>query len=119
VQAICQRVAIMDHGHILRNGPLGDLLRDAHARTDVRVAHWDATAAPEFAELVEVIAASNGDAQLRLRTDPSDAESDLSDRLARLLDALHARRIPVKAIETREANLEQLFLDLTGRRLRD
>jgi ABC-2 type transport system ATP-binding protein len=119
VQAICQRVAIMDHGHILRNGPLGDLLQGAHARTDVRVAHWDAAAASEFAELVEVIAASNGVAQLRLRTDPSDAEADLSDRLARLLDGLHARRIAVKAVETSEANLEQLFLDLTGRRLRD
>ena len=59
VQAICDRVAIMDHGHILRNGPLGDLLQGAHARTDVRVAHWDSAAASEFAELAEVIADKN------------------------------------------------------------
>jgi linearmycin/streptolysin S transport system ATP-binding protein len=119
VQAISQRVAIMDHGHILVNDTLEDLLRATHAGTDVRVAQWNSDVGADLQDLVEVVAANNGDAQLRLRVAAGGSERDLTQSLTRLFDSLQQRRVVVRSVETHEANLEQLFLDLTGRQLRD
>ncbi len=119
VQAISHRVAIMDCGRILVNDCLQDLLGTARARTDLRVSPWSSDASAQLQDLVEVVGATNGDAHLRLRAAPGDSRLDPARRLARLLDRLESQRIVVRSIETREANLEQLFLDLTGRQLRD
>ena len=43
----------------------------------------------------------------------------VTGRLAKVLDALVAAKLEVLSIETREHNLERLFLELTGRKLRD
>lgn len=119
VQAISHRVAIMDHGNILVNDPLEDLLRTTRGATDVCVSQWNGDAGTELQDLVEVVTASNGDAQLRLRAPAGDSEQDLTQSLTRLFDSLQQRHVVVRSVETHEADLEQLFLDLTGRQLRD
>jgi hypothetical protein len=44
---------------------------------------------------------------------------EIGDRLTRVLDLLRDSGIRVRTVNTREANLERLFLKLTGRQLRD
>jgi ABC-2 type transport system ATP-binding protein len=119
VQSISHRVAIMDHGKILVNDRLEELLRTARERTEIRVSRWTSRAAADLRDAVEIVAATNGDAQLRLRAAPAEPDTDIGHRLSHLLECLHKQHVVVRSVETREANLEQLFLDLTGRQLRD
>jgi ABC-2 type transport system ATP-binding protein len=83
VQAICDRVAIIDAGRVLASGALSELLRD-----------------------------DSGTVTLRLRV-PRPAA------LEQALEAARAAGCEPLAVEQGSRNLEQLFMQLTSRSLRD
>jgi ABC-2 type transport system ATP-binding protein len=111
VQAICDRVAILDRGEVLVSGLLSDILEDGSGLLTLRLR----------APLPEALAADwrvryalrdEGDARYQLR---------ISDSLGitRALDAARAAGCEPLAIAYGERNLEQLFMQLTRRSLRD
>jgi ABC-2 type transport system ATP-binding protein len=111
VQALCERVAIIDHGRVLAAGTLGDLLHDADAALSVRLPH----ALP--AALAESLAARHPGLQLdagelRLPALPPAA-------LPGLLTELAASGCAADAVSYGQQNLETLFMRLTRRSLRD
>jgi ABC-2 type transport system ATP-binding protein len=97
VQAICDRVAIIDHGELLVSGLLSEILEDGSGLLTLRLR------APLPDE---------GDARYELR---------ISDTLGitQALDAVRAAGCEPLAIAYGERNLEQLFMQLTRRSLRD
>ncbi len=69
--------------------------------------------------IAEVSQDPEGGLTLFIAEDDSSVQGAETKKLRRLLDLLDNSGIPLTAIETRKATLEKLFLQLTGRSLRD
>ncbi len=107
VEAICQRVAIVDQGKVLAEGALDDLLR-----CDESVAEL-ALGVDMPAELARRYqATAQGALSYRLELPNASA-------LPRLLDELDTAGCPLHRLNVGRQNLEQLFMRLTRRSLRD
>lgn len=119
VQSICRSAAILDHGKMLANDSINGLLDRVGSRIEIVLSRR----APE------VVSKLNGHARyvddqaaprLLLESQkPTDDAQSIAVRLAHTLELLVSLGVPVRSVETQSANLERLFLDLTGRGLRD
>ncbi len=107
VEAICANVAIIDQGQVLAAGALADLLRSPEPVLDITLEQ----AMPENMA-TRYAAKLNGAQKYRLIL-PSTAT------LPRLLDELAAVSCSVREINFGQHNLEQVFMRLTNRSLRD
>lgn len=139
VEALCNRIAIVDHGRVIANGTLPelrDLIGDEdHIRIAVGAAA-EATGADEAADAdvpdeplpasPEVLAALEA---VRGLPGVSRAEAvggslellspDAAGALGRIVEAIAGVGTPLRSIEIVEPDLESVFLHLTGRGLRD
>ena len=114
VQSICQRVAIIDHGRVLAYDSISNLLTGLAA--DLILYVDDATRAASVVDgLARIGAGSDGQPTLIL---PGDGP-DIGERLRTVLERMKNADVHVQRVETQQTNLERLFLDLTGSRLRD
>ena len=108
VEALCDRVAIMDHGAIAALGTIAELI-EQHAGKGVELeVAGDAEAAARAAEPHATVTVSGA----VLRVVPTSG-------LAPVLAAIEGIGVKIARIESRQANLETAFLALTGRALRD
>jgi ABC-2 type transport system ATP-binding protein len=113
VQALCARVAIIDHGRVLAYEAVDTLLAGLSADLHVvvsGVAQWD-----DWKPWANVEAETNGQGTLIIPGQRADRAQALRD----LLDRLATAGVTVERIETQQTNLERLFLQLTGHGLRD
>ena len=69
--------------------------------------------------LAEVVAVNDRESTLVIRREAGAAAGAAARRLARVTDLLVAAGIDILSVETRQQNLESLFLEMTGRTLRD
>jgi len=107
VEAICQRVAIVDQGKVLAEGALDDLLRCDESVAELALG----------VELPAELAAryqATAQGALTYRLELPNASV-----LPRLLDELAAAGCPLHRLNVGRQNLEQLFMRLTRRSLRD
>ena len=141
VQSICQRVAIIDQGVVLANDTIANLVGGTAADLYLTVNRTQGVA-EELGNLAQlgtgsdgqpaVIIAGNIPVTKRPPLPPSTrcglgtlsdnvekSVPDLSWRLQTVLFKLGTMGIRVERIETQQSNLERLFLQLTGKRLRD
>ncbi len=105
-ELLCDRVAIMDHGHILELGPPAALVRglDAPVRISIERGHLsdaDAKALPGADDVTD-----DGVSQTIATRSPAPVIAALADR-----NALHG-------VQVKGATLEDVFLQLTGREYR-
>lgn len=130
VEDISDRVAIIDHGKLVTSGTQEELL--GQLPIDVRIRFTgnspqlsDSMASIDGIVSVSVTPASssaNGqsDSTAVLRTSVKASENtDLSDLLAQIIQVASEQGCGVLSLTTNDSNLERLFLELTGRRLRD
>ncbi len=115
VQQLCDHVAIIDQGRILADGPMDELLNTgAGSGSTLRVGFG-----PEVDGEALARAATRLGAQLAGRREvvmdvssPEEAVRTLAGRLGEGLP-------PIQALHYGHRDLEELFLSLTGKRLRD
>ncbi len=118
VQALCDRVAIVDHGKLLACDTLRQLLSRMSADLCFRIMPAGRPIPHELQQLAEVVDTSSGDdGEFTLVV--SRENDRLNETLMQITRSLNDHQIPLRAVETQDPNLERLFLDLTGRRLRD
>jgi len=116
VETTCSRIAIMDHGRILAQGTLGELVRIVGERDIVEITGEFAAAAFSEAvqdlagERVELLSAGDGLASLAVRD---------TAEIPKIMDRLFRRRLAVADMKIKSPSLETVFLKLTGRSLRD
>lgn len=118
-QEICDRVAIIDHGRLLRCGTPQELLDAAHSNVHLRVRVASERLGETLRGQADVETAGDQQWLITVRRDTGDPPEEFARRVAAVLDRLVTAGAELESIETREHNLEQLFLDLTGRRLRE
>jgi len=113
VQALCNRIGIIDHGRLIACDTLANLLQRLPARIRFR-------AAPASAELRDHVAQLDG-ARFHVSEDATwELEcGDVPLTLTHLLAALQRHGAELVHLETDTPNLEKVFLSLTGRALRD
>jgi ABC-2 type transport system ATP-binding protein len=110
---LCDRLAIMDHGRILEMGTTSELI-DSHFRE--RAVRFDTIAELDDAELARlpaVISVKHDDESTVLFT------TDVSATIGALLALTESRGLEASDLAIRKATLEDVFLELTGRALRD
>jgi ABC-2 type transport system ATP-binding protein len=110
---LCDRVAIMDHGKILEMGTVQELIG---RRFKERAVFFDTSPklpAEQLARLDGVTRASQEDGQTVLYS------SDVAATIGGLLTMAEGASIEPRNLGIRQATLEDVFLDLTGRALRD
>jgi ABC-2 type transport system ATP-binding protein len=112
-EALCDRLAILDHGKVLRSGTPAELIASLGIPSVVELTFEGP--APDSA----AFSARLGTA-VEVRGDRWDIPTrDPKTLLPRLLTALEAARLDYGQVHIRRATLEDVFLQLTGRSLRD
>jgi ABC-2 type transport system ATP-binding protein len=116
VERLCDRVVVIDHGRVLADDSLGDLLASVPA---ANVLTLDYDSSPDRAALEELEALPGITQVTLVATRLSVAAADLGTAAPRVLECLAARGFRCRELTSRRANLEDVFLTLTGRSLRD
>ncbi len=112
-EILCDRVAIMDHGRILEMGTVDELVSKRFRDRAVRLDATDALSDAELAALPAVSQVKHDDGDLLLYT------RDVGATIGALLALTDERGVDAKDLTVRRPTLEDVFLDLTGRALRD
>jgi ABC-2 type transport system ATP-binding protein len=112
-EALCDRLAIMDHGRLLTEGTPMGLIHSLAIPSVVELTFDGAPPDPGlFAQRLGQEVAVRGDFWEIPTPDPKAL-------LPRLLEAADSAAVPYQQIHVRRATLEDVFLQLTGRSLRD
>lgn len=119
VQSICQRVAIIDHGRMIACDGLSELLGRLSADLCLKVTQVNDELREKLNGLAELQPSSNGVATIVVSRDQHEDEARLVGTLRSILSLLESTNVHLQSVETHDPNLERLFLQLTGNRLRD
>jgi ABC-2 type transport system ATP-binding protein len=115
-ERLCARVAIMDHGKVIALGTPRELI------TSIGVEHMVEFSAGDAAKALEVPALRRLDGVREVRTENGNVlmqVSELHRAVPALLDELDRQGVPLTELRTHSATLEDVFVTLTGRHLRD
>jgi ABC-2 type transport system ATP-binding protein len=110
---LCDRVAIMDHGRILEMGTVPELIGRRFKERAVFFDSSPALATEALSKLVGVTRAAQEQGQTVLYS------KDIPGTIGALLAMADELSIEPRNLGIRQATLEDVFLDLTGRALRD
>jgi ABC-2 type transport system ATP-binding protein len=111
VERTCDGVAIVDHGRVIRQGPIGELVRGAGGR----VIRLDCSDSREAGRLIEQAgmgaSASLAEAGLTVTLPPGASRETVAEVNRRLVEA----GISVYGLQEVQASLEDWFLSVTSR----
>jgi len=114
-EALCQRLAIMDHGRLVTVDSPRNLINQLDATYTVKLVVANPLTEAQVASLnggVEVVQAVEGNAYLlRIRNSPK--------ALGTMLEEINRSGISLEHLEVTPVTLEDVFLELTGNELRD
>lgn len=112
-QELCDRVAIMDHGRIIELDSPQELIRRHFAQTPVELSLPGGPGLSELAGLPAVSSASEENGRYTLYS------QDVARTIAALFELAASQGVALEALAIRQPTLEDVFLKLTGRRIRE
>ncbi len=134
VQEISDRVAIIDHGEVIALGTVGELIQKVGEEDRLTFKVADQTVSDELLKRIqrEVTGVTSATyAQREVKTDNGETVTASADGVITVMAKRGRRALPdiiritneagldVVSVEVREPDLEAVFLELTGRALRD
>ncbi|MEO8190553.1 MAG: ABC transporter ATP-binding protein [Acidobacteriota bacterium] len=112
-ERLCDRIAIIDHGRIIAAGTRDALVRSTLGVNQTVRIEAEGSIGPTLREKLERMGARvDGQGVLLLAADPPRQIRDL-------LEEFHAEKTAVADLSLKQASLEEVFLNLTGRELRE
>jgi ABC-2 type transport system ATP-binding protein len=112
-EILCDRLAIMDHGKILEAGTVTQLVDSRFKERAVRFDRVERLDDRRLSSMPGVTSVKHDDDAMVLYT------RDVPGTIGAVLDATEALGVEVANLAVKRATLEDVFLDLTGRALRD
>jgi ABC-2 type transport system ATP-binding protein len=114
-ERLCDRVAIVDHGRVIALGTPRDLVASLSAEHVVDFAVGQSAAVDEAAlcRVAGVAAAARRDGSWRVKV------SELHRTVPALIAELHRQQVQLTELRTHSATLDDVFVELTGRQLRE
>ena len=112
-ERLCDRVAVMDHGHIIAVDAPEGLVRAHFAEDAIEFTQRNGMTSDEIERLPAVVNASVQADRVSMFSD------DVPTSMSALLQLGQERGEPIQDLRLRRATLEDVFLKLTGRTLRD
>lgn len=119
IEAICQRIMIIDHGRKLREGTLDELIDRSQIDLCITVGQIPGELVSKLCHYGKVEDASGGAKRVCIRENLQDANGEHRGRIRTVLELLENAKVPLLGMTSEEMSLETLFLSLTGRKLRD
>jgi ABC-2 type transport system ATP-binding protein len=115
-ERLCDRVAIMDHGHVIARGTPRELIASLGVDHVVEFSSGSTARPPDVDALrriegVREVKAEHGLVRMQA--------TELHRVVPALLDELGRQGVPLAELRTHSATLEDVFVSLTGRHLRD
>lgn len=114
VESLCSRVVIMDNGRLIAEGSKDQL---AEYVQEEQVAEIHLT--PVSPSVVEAVKGIYGVKECTVSGDKLMAVFEKSSSIAKIIQAIVEQGCMITKIKMQEANLEDVFLKLTGKTLRD
>ena len=112
-EILCDRLAIMDHGRILESGTVTQLVDSRFKERAVRFDRVERLDDARLSSFPGVTSVKHDDDAIVLYT------RDVPGTIGAVLDATEALGEEIQDLAVKRATLEDVFLDLTGRALRD
>lgn len=112
-ERLCDRIAIMDHGRIIAEGTPGELISKMSVDSCLEFRNNNMFERSELEKLPNVNKTLlNGDNIELFSKNPQQT-------LVNLIELSKSKNVEIKDLHVRRATLEDLFIDLTGRSLRE
>ena len=116
VEETCSRIAIMDHGRILAQGTLDELIKTIGEKVIVRVEGEFSLSS--FSEAIGSLA-DDGVELISAADDIVSLGVDDTDSLPKVMERLFSNNVQISDLKIHSPNLETVFLRFTGKSLRD
>jgi len=113
VEALCTRIGIIDHGRLIACDTLPNLLRRLPGVIRFSVSELPPSLVQKIQRLPNVHLRENSGPPWEIECE------DMKKSLLQFVALLQEEKIELTGLETKEPNLERVFLHLTGRALRD
>jgi ABC-2 type transport system ATP-binding protein len=112
-ERLCDRIAIIDHGRIIAEGTREDLVRRTLGNRQTVTIDAEGPVDEALREKLTRMGANVDGAVVRILAD------DAPRQIRELLEAFHGERTAIRDLTLKRASLEEVFLNLTGRELRE
>jgi len=113
VERLCDRIAIIDTGEIVAQGTLQELQNQSKVK-EMIVLTFKSLSEKDFKELNKKLALKS-----ELQASKIVFECDINKDLSKIISACNDANLTIEDVTVRKANLEAIFLQLTGKQLRD
>jgi ABC-2 type transport system ATP-binding protein len=112
-ERLCDRIGIIDHGNIIAEGTLDELRETTKAEESIKIHSENSEEfnVEKIKQIKNCLDISNGVITFSSKNSSRD--------LPLILTELNNAKVGIQQIEIQKVNLETIFLNLTGRKLRD
>jgi linearmycin/streptolysin S transport system ATP-binding protein len=113
VERLCDRIAIIDSGEIVAQGTQAELQKKSDVKEAVEISFnsINKLQKEKLQELLNMSISSNSNTII--------IECDINKALSKIITACNTYALEIEDLQLKKVNLEAIFLNLTGKQLRD